>query len=81
MTSQTGQQILKMHILPNISRSKENQAMKFDQLKKCSMRNIFLQKSNEIEIEWLVPEHFLFFKKSSNEVKASSQQLTFNVFW
>ena len=51
MTSQTGQQILKMHILPNISRSKENQAMKFDQLKKCSLRNIFLQKSSEIEIE------------------------------
>ena len=30
--SQLGQQTIAMHILPNISRSKDNQAMKFDQL-------------------------------------------------
>ena len=29
MTSQTGQQIIAIHILPNIARSKTNQAMKF----------------------------------------------------
>ena len=39
MTSQTGQQ---MQMLPNISRSKGNQAMKFGQLMKYSVRNIFL---------------------------------------
>ena len=33
-----------IHILPNISRSKGNQAMKFDQLIKCIKRNIFRQK-------------------------------------
>ena len=32
MTSQLGKQIIAMHILPNISRKKANQAMKFDQL-------------------------------------------------
>ena len=32
MTSQRGEQTIVIHILPNISRSKGNQAMKFDQL-------------------------------------------------
>ena len=34
-----------MHIFNNISRSKGNQAMKFDQLIEYNMRNIFLEKS------------------------------------
>ena len=33
-----------IHILPNIARSKGNQAIKFDHLIKYSVRNIFLQK-------------------------------------
>ena len=41
MTSQTGQQIIAIHILPNISGSKRNQAMKFGQLIEYNMRNIF----------------------------------------
>ena len=45
MTPQTGQQTIATHILPNTSRSKANQAMKFGQLIKYSMRNIFLQKA------------------------------------
>ena len=32
-------------IMPNILRSKDNQTMKFVQLIKCNMRNIFLEKS------------------------------------
>ena len=43
MTSQTGKQIITIHILPNISRSKANQAMNFGQLIAYSMRNIFLE--------------------------------------
>ena len=31
--------------MPNISRSKGNQTMKFGQLIECNMRNIFLEKS------------------------------------
>ena len=42
MTTQAGTQ---MDILPNISRRKRNQAIKFDQLIEYSMRNIFLKKS------------------------------------
>ena len=32
MMSQTGQQVITIHILPNISRSKSNQKIKFGQL-------------------------------------------------
>ena len=45
MTSQTGKQIIVIHILSNISRSKENQTMKFGQLIEYHMRNIFPEKS------------------------------------
>ena len=45
MTSQPGKQTIAIHILPNISRSKGNQTMKFGQLIECNMRNIFLEKS------------------------------------
>ena len=43
MTSQTGQQIMAVHILPNISRSKGNQKMKFCQLMEYKTRIIFLK--------------------------------------
>ena len=46
MTSQTGQQIITIHILLNISKSKSNKTMKFGQLILYNMRNIFLEKSN-----------------------------------
>ena len=48
MTLQTGQQYntqTQIRKLPNISRSKGNQATKFNKLRKYSERNIFLQKS------------------------------------
>ena len=44
MTSQAVQQITAIHILLGISRIKDNQAMKFGQLIKYSVRNIFLEK-------------------------------------
>ena len=44
MTSQTGQQKITIHILQNILR-KGNQLMKFGQLIKYIMKNMFLQKS------------------------------------
>ena len=45
MKSLPGQQTIVIHILPNISRSKGNQTMKFGQLIECNIRNIFLEKS------------------------------------
>ena len=44
MTSQPGYQTITMHILPNISRSKDNQIRKLGQLREYNKRNIFLQK-------------------------------------
>ena len=45
MMSQPGKQISTIHILPNFSRSKGNQTIKFGQLIKCNIRNIYLEKS------------------------------------
>ena len=44
MTSQPGLQRIAIHILPNISQSKSNQTMNFDQLIEYNKRNVFLQK-------------------------------------
>ena len=43
--SQTGKQTIMKHVLPNISRSNDNQTMKFGQLIEYDVRNIFFQKS------------------------------------
>ena len=40
--SQTGEQIIVIHILLNISRSKDNQVIKFGELTKYNVRNKFL---------------------------------------
>ena len=45
MTSQSGKETSAIHILPNISRSKAKQTMKFCQLTEYNMRSIFLEKS------------------------------------
>ena len=50
MTSHTGKQAIAINILPNISRTKGNQIMKFGQLIhggliEYNMRNVFLKKS------------------------------------
>ena len=56
--------------LPNISRSKGNQTMKFGQLIEYN-RNIFLQNHAGNEAGRLVPELSLLFKKVSYNVIAS----------
>ena len=45
MTSQPGKQTIAIHIYPNISRSKSNQAIKVGQLIEYNIRNSFLEKS------------------------------------
>ena len=45
MTSQSGKQKIVIDILPNISRSKGNQTMKFGQLIEYNMRTIFVETS------------------------------------
>ena len=44
MTSQHGKQIIVIHILPNISRSRGNKTIKFGQVIEYNPRNIFLEK-------------------------------------
>ena len=67
-------------MLPNISRNKGNQSIKFGQLiKYYSMRNIFFENHAENEIGELVP-YLLFFNKALYKVKASDQHLTFNKY-
>ena len=45
MTSHPGKQTIAIYILPNISKKKRNQTIKFAQLIEYNMRNIFLEKS------------------------------------
>ena len=45
MTSQPGYQTITLHILPNISRIKGNQTMKYGQLIENNKRSIILRKS------------------------------------
>ena len=78
MTSKPGQQTITIDILPNISRSKGNQAMKSGQVIADNKIKIFLQKSYRKcarEISSRPP-----FKKNLNELKASRLQLSFNIF-
>ena len=44
MTSQTRTQAITINILPDISRNKSNQTMKFGQLIEYNMKNILLKK-------------------------------------
>ena len=59
MTSKPRKQKIAIHILPNISRSKSNQTMKFGQLLEYSMSNIFLKNHTQNMVEKLFTDHFL----------------------
>ena len=71
MTSQTGQQILTIHILSNISRIKGSQALKFGQLIEYNMRNIFPEKSYKKHSGEASPR--LFYKKSKLSISLDQQ--------
>ena len=58
MTSQPGQQTIAIHVLPNISRSKDNQTMKFGQLIEYNMRNILVNVSYTKRGGETIPRHF-----------------------
>ena len=46
MTLQSGKQTTTKHILPNYSRSEDNQTFKFGQLIEYNTKNIFVEKSH-----------------------------------
>ena len=53
MTSQSDKQVIAIHLLPNILRNKDNETMKFGELIKYNLRNIFNV------VEKLFPDPFL----------------------
>ena len=67
MTSYNGKQIIAIHILPNVLRSKDNQLIEYT---KYNMRNISIQRQAENEARRLVTDLFLFFKKKNAVNKA-----------
>ena len=78
MTSSTGKQKISIHI----SRNKDNQTTKFDQLKEYDARKFFFFKNHEEnEAGRLEPNLYLFFKKASYMVKSTGQHRSFNIFW
>ena len=44
MMSQLGKQTIVIHVLPNILSNKDNQAIKFSQVREYKMKSIFLEK-------------------------------------
>ena len=78
MTSQSGQQTIAIHILPNISQSKNNQTIKFGQVKEFNKGNIFLGTSCR---KWdrVVLDLSLILKKVLYDLKASGLQLSLNI--
>ena len=69
MTSQPGWQTITTHTLPNISRIKDNQPMKFGQVIDYSCRNNFLQISCRKWGREASLDLVLFSKKDFYEVK------------
>ena len=59
---QHGKQTIAIYIFPNISRSKGNQTMKFNQLTEYNMKNIFLKNYTKSVAEKLFPDPFLKIK-------------------
>ena len=60
MTSQTGKQIIALYKFPDISKSQDNQTMKFGQLIEYNMRNIFYKKSHaQNALDKLFPDPFM----------------------
>ena len=72
MTLSTGQQIITIHTLRNISKSKSTQTVRLGQLTEYKVRNIFSQISCQ---KWDSEN------SSRPLLKTSSWHLSFNVFW
>ena len=57
-----------MHILPNISLNKENQAIKFGELIEYNMRNILLENNTQNVVEKLFYKISKYFSKNQDWV-------------
>ena len=81
MTSQHDSEPIATQILPNISRSKGNQTMKFGQLIECNMRNILLKNYTQNAVEKLFLDPFLRNENSSYLCVNSLEALYSLFFW
>ena len=80
MTSQAGQQTIAIHILPNISRSKDNQTVNNGQLKEYNDRNTFIRKLCRKLGRKTKSRPLLFFRKAKYAIKTNSLHLVFKIF-
>ena len=80
------QQVIIFLILLDISRSKENQTMKFDQLIENNLRIFFSSKlmrkmrQGVYFRNLLLGPLFVFFEKDVYKTKATNQRVSFNIF-
>ena len=74
MTFMTGQQVITIHMLSKITKSKDNQAMKFGQLIKGKMIYIYIYFENSYKKCGGEASHRLFYKYS--KLRASLNQLS-----
>ena len=65
--------------MSDISKSKDNQTMKFGQLIECNVVIFFFKNHAENEARGLVPDLFLFLKRGLCEVKACDPHINFNI--
>ena len=79
MTLQPSQQATEMHILPNISRSKDNEAMKVGQVIEDNTRKFSLNIMQKISQRNYLQTSLVYIK-DLHEVKASGLELIFNTF-
>ena len=66
-------------MMSDISKSKDNQTMKFGQLIECNVVIFFFKNHAENEARRLVPDLFLFLKRGLYEVKSCDQHINFNI--
>ena len=59
MTSKLGTYIIAIHMLPNVSGSKDSQTKKFDQLIERNMRTFVLEYHSQNEVDKLFPDLFI----------------------
>ena len=79
MTSQPGKQTFAAHILPDISKSKGNQTVKFGQLLEFNIINIFLEKSCTKCVGETIPRSF--FKELKLSISLDQQsEVSYSLF-
>ena len=79
MTSQPGKPTFAVHILPDISKSKGNQTVKFGQLLEFNIINIFLEKSCTKCVGETIPRSF--FKELKLSISLDQQsKVSYSLF-